>query len=65
MGLTVNGPDHLSALGLDGVERITLREERRVQEAPAAYKSINAVVDAQVRAGIGDVVAVMRPLFTC
>jgi tRNA-splicing ligase RtcB len=36
-----------SELGLDGVECITLKKERLVQEAPAAYKPIQPVVDIQ------------------
>ena len=52
------------ALGLDGVECITLRDERRVEEAPAAYKPIGPVIDAQVQAGLVEVVARFRPLVT-
>jgi tRNA-splicing ligase RtcB len=51
-------------LGLDGVECITLRDERRVEEAPAAYKPIGPVIDAQVEAGLVSVVARFRPLVT-
>lgn len=53
-----------SELGLGGVECHTLRDERRVEEAPAGYKSIHAVIDAQVRAGMVGVVARLRPLMT-
>jgi len=53
-----------SALGLDGVECITLRPERLVEEAPAAYKPIAPVVDIQVEAGVGARVARLRPLLT-
>jgi tRNA-splicing ligase RtcB len=52
------------ALGLRGVECVTLREERRIEEAPAAYKPIGPVIECQVAAGIGGVVARMRPLLT-
>ncbi len=52
------------ALGLAGVDCITLREERRIEEAPAAYKPIGPVVDAQVRAGIVREVARLAPLLT-
>ncbi len=57
---------HLSRdqLGLSGVECHTLREERVIEEAPAGYKPISAVIDAQVRAGMVGVVARMRPLMT-
>jgi tRNA-splicing ligase RtcB len=51
-------------LGLSGVECITLREERRVEEAPAAYKPIGPVIEAQTAAGVVDVVARFRPLLT-
>ena len=51
-------------LGLTGVDCITLREERRVQEAPAAYKSIEDVMGSQVAAGTLTKVARMRPLLT-
>jgi tRNA-splicing ligase RtcB len=52
------------ALGLRGVECIALREERRIEEAPAAYKPIQPVIDRQVEAGLVRVVARMRPLLT-
>lgn len=51
-------------LGLTGVDCITLREERRIEEAPAAYKPIAPVIDAQVQAGLVQVVARMRPILT-
>ncbi|MCB9700356.1 MAG: RtcB family protein [Myxococcales bacterium] len=51
-------------LGLGGVDCITLREERRIEEAPAAYKPIGPVIECQVDAGMVDVVARMRPLMT-
>ncbi|MDJ1183770.1 RtcB family protein [Roseofilum sp. BLCC_M143] len=51
-------------LGLTGVDCITLREERRIEEAPAAYKAIAPVIDAQVRAGLVQVVARMHPILT-
>ena len=53
-----------SALGLTGVDCITLREERRIEEAPAAYKPIQPVIDAQVEAQIVGVVAKMKPVLT-
>lgn len=53
-----------AALGLGGVECITLRDERRIEEAPAAYKPIGPVIDAQVAAGLVAVVARFRPLVT-
>jgi tRNA-splicing ligase RtcB len=55
---------HVGDLGLDGVTCITLRDERRIEEAPAAYKAIGPVIDAQVSAGVLRVVAKLRPLVT-
>jgi tRNA-splicing ligase RtcB (3'-phosphate/5'-hydroxy nucleic acid ligase) len=52
------------SLGLTGVDCITLREERRIEEAPAAYKPIAPVIDAQVQAGLVRVVAKMQPILT-
>ncbi len=52
------------ALGLTGVDCITLREERRIEEAPAAYKPIGPVIECQVAARTIDVVARLRPLMT-
>ncbi|MDF5734283.1 MULTISPECIES: RtcB family protein [unclassified Nostoc] len=51
-------------LGLTGVDCITLREERRIEEAPAAYKPIQSVIDVQVEAEMVDVVARLSPILT-
>ncbi|MEH2304811.1 RtcB family protein [Nostoc sp.] len=51
-------------LGLTGIDCITLREERRIEEAPAAYKPIQSVIDVQVEAEIVDVVARLSPVLT-
>ncbi|WP_432812325.1 RtcB family protein [Pantanalinema sp. GBBB05] len=51
-------------LGLTGVDCLTLRAERRIEEAPAAYKPITPVIEAQVQAGLVQVVARMRPILT-
>ncbi|MEH2072041.1 MAG: RtcB family protein [Nostoc sp.] len=51
-------------LGLTGVNCITLRQERRIEEAPAAYKPIQSVINVQVEAGIVDVVARLSPVLT-
>jgi tRNA-splicing ligase RtcB len=51
-------------LGLAGVDCIARRPERRVEEAPAAYKPIQPVIDAQIAAGVVQPVARMRPLLT-
>jgi tRNA-splicing ligase RtcB len=53
-----------ASLGLHGVTCVTLRDERRIEEAPAAYKPIEPVIDAQVNAGVMHVVAKLRPLLT-
>lgn len=64
MGRFVKNDEHARELGLEGVECITLREERRVEEAPAAYKPIQPVIDSQVEAGMIKVVAKMSPILT-
>jgi tRNA-splicing ligase RtcB (3'-phosphate/5'-hydroxy nucleic acid ligase) len=51
-------------LGLTGVDCITLREERRIEEAPAAYKPIQSVIDVQVAAQMVGVVARLSPVLT-
>jgi len=51
-------------LGLTGVDCITLREERRIEEAPVAYKPIQPVIEAQVKAEMVSVVARLRPILT-
>jgi len=51
-------------LGLDGVDCISLRYERKIEEAPAAYKDIGPVIQSQVTAGILSKVAKMRPILT-
>ncbi|WP_293340403.1 RtcB family protein [Microcoleus sp. CAWBG58] len=52
------------ALGLTGIDCITLREERRIEEAPAAYKPIQPVIDVQVEAQMVRIVAKMKPVLT-
>ncbi len=56
--------DTEAELGLTGVDCITLREERRIEEAPAAYKPIESVIDVQVKAGMIGVVARLSPVLT-
>lgn len=51
-------------LGLTGIDCITLREERRIEEAPAAYKPIQSVIHVQVEAEMVDVVARLSPILT-
>ena len=43
---------------------VTLREERRIEEAPEAYKPIGPVIEAQEEAGLIDGVARLRPWVT-
>jgi tRNA-splicing ligase RtcB (3'-phosphate/5'-hydroxy nucleic acid ligase) len=43
---------------------LSLREERRIEEAPAAYKPIQSVINVQVEAGMVDVVARLSPVLT-
>jgi len=51
-------------LGLEGVYCISPKAERLIEEAPAAYKPIQPIIDAQVAAGIIQPVARMQPLLT-
>ena len=51
-------------LGLEGVECITLREERLLEEAPAAYKDIDPVMQVQHQEGLAAPVVRLRPLLT-
>lgn len=51
-------------MGLTGVDRITLNAQRRIEEAPLAYKPIQPIKDAQVKAKMVRVVAKMRPILT-
>jgi tRNA-splicing ligase RtcB len=51
-------------LGLEGVECISLKRERVVEEAPLAYNAVGPVVDVQTDVGIAKPVARMRPLVT-
>lgn len=63
--LSRGGASHSEAdLGLMGVDCITLRQERRIEEAPAAYKPIEPVIDIQVKAQMVSVVAKMTPVMT-
>ncbi|MDY7020659.1 MAG: RtcB family protein [Cyanobacteriota bacterium] len=51
-------------LGLSGVDCITPRVHRRIEEAPLAYKPIQPVIMAQVEAGMVQEVARLKPLLT-
>ncbi|MCB9760892.1 MAG: RtcB family protein [Alphaproteobacteria bacterium] len=54
----------VDVLGLEGLRCESLRPDRLVQEAPAAYKPIGPVMDCQARAGVVRPVARLRPLMT-
>ena len=43
---------------------VTLREERRIEEAPEAYKPIGPVIEAQTEAGLIEAVVKLRPWVT-
>ena len=43
---------------------VTLKEERRIEEAPSAYKPIGAVIESQEQAGLIQVVAKFKPWLT-
>jgi tRNA-splicing ligase RtcB len=43
---------------------VTLKEERRIEEAPSAYKPIGAVIESQAQAGLIKVVAKFKPWLT-
>ena len=45
-------------------ECVTLREERRIEEAPEAYKPIGPVIEAQEEAGLISPIARLRPWVT-
>lgn len=45
-------------------ECITLKEERRIEEAPGAYKPIGPVIQAQVEEGLVQPIARLTPLLT-
>ena len=55
-----------SDLGLTDVDCITIKSERRLEEAPFAYKpiQIQPVINAQIDAGMVQEVARLQPLLT-
>lgn len=53
-----------SMLGLTGVECITTKEERMIEEAPGAYKSIGAVIRSQVEEKTVSVISRLSPILT-
>lgn len=64
MKMTFRGKKDKTQLGLEGVECITLKEERIIEEAPSAYKEIGPVIDSQVEEKNVEVIAVFSPLTT-
>ena len=62
--MSFKGKKNSSLLGLDGVECITLKEERLIEEAPGAYKDIGPVIQSQVEEKTIDVIAIFSPLVT-
>lgn len=53
-----------SLLGLTGVECITTKEERMIEEAPGAYKEIGEVIKSQVAEETVAVIARFSPILT-
>jgi tRNA-splicing ligase RtcB len=51
-------------LGLNGVECITTKEERLIEEAPGAYKAIGEVIQSQVEEKTVSVIARFSPIIT-
>lgn len=51
-------------LGLEGVECITLTQERLIEEAPSAYKSIGPVIESQIEQKSISSIATLSPLVT-
>lgn len=62
--ISFKGKKNKNLLGLEGVECITLKEERMIEEAPGAYKDIGPVIQSQVEEGTVNVIAVFSPLVT-
>ena len=62
--MTIKGKLNKNSLGLDGVECITLKEERKIEEAPSAYKEIGDVIRSQVEENVAEVVAIFAPITT-
>ena len=50
--------------GMTGWQCVTLREERRIEEAPAAYKPVGPVITAQEEAGLIRSAVRLRPWLT-
>jgi tRNA-splicing ligase RtcB (3'-phosphate/5'-hydroxy nucleic acid ligase) len=59
---SVRGPD--AADEVRAWRCVTLREERRIEVVPSAYKPIGPVIEAQEQAGLLEPVAELRPVLT-
>lgn len=62
--ISFKGKKNKDFLRLEGVECITLKEERKIEEAPGAYKDIGPVIQSQVEEGLLNVIAIFSPLVT-
>lgn len=62
--ISFKGRKDKSILGLDKIECITLKEERMIEEAPAAYKEIGPVIQSQVEEKTISVIAKFSPILT-
>ena len=59
---TIRGEDLLKQLERDGIKIRAGSMKGLAEEAPAAYKDVNAVVDTVTNAGIAGKVAILKPL---
>jgi len=62
--MSFKGKKDSNLLRLEGVECITLKEERKIEEAPGAYKEIGPIIQSQVEEGLVNVIAIFSPLVT-
>lgn len=62
--MTFKAKKDAKLLSLEGIECITLKEERKIEEAPGAYKEIGEVIRSQVEEKTVSIVAVFSPLTT-
>lgn len=64
MEMTWKSKKEASSMSARQFECITLREERRIEEAPSAYKPIGPVIQSQVEEGLVRPVARLSPILT-
>lgn len=64
MEMTWKSKKDASSMSARQFECITLREERRIEEAPSAYKPIGPVIQSQVEEGLVRPVARLSPILT-